>query len=334
MIVKGLVEADYIINISMLEKSGKYIVKGSVINSNLQVVDSHKITINSDELLTGRDELVTRFINNLSNYISDEEVRKCRSNITKNPDAYTCLLKGLSLYKLGDVSLSESKAALSWFEKSAELDPYSARALAWRQCCLADLAVDVLEPGFMKSGRMVLEKALQLDPNDHEVHRVCGGLFTVAQEHELGDYHFGKAIELNPNDTRILLRSGYYRSFYDRQLNDLNSIERAIELNPNHPNYYHFDKGVASFNNMRYQAAFDNLKYCTTNNLTIQLYSAAALEALGHSEEARSFVHRAKRKFPDYQGMELTKMYPFACYANNEKGERAVQLLEDAGWYE
>jgi hypothetical protein len=69
----------------------------------------------------------------------------------------------------------------------------------------------------------------------------------LAGEHELGDCHLARSVELNPNDAHILLKIGMYRSFLADNTDDLTYVDTAFLRNLLHPSWYWQDRGITSF---------------------------------------------------------------------------------------
>lgn len=250
---------------------------------------------------------------------------------TNNLNAYECLLRGLNIYKVGDVSLEESKQALYWFDKALEHDPLSARAMAWRECSAFDFQPS---PVPVEHTRLVMKKlqlALSIDPGDHEVHRLVGSVNLCYGNFELGDYHLSKAAELNPNDSRILLRIGYYRSFLGDRKNDLNYIDRAFERNPLCPDFYWFNRAVVLFAHRNYEEALKCLLLEQGNNDLNLIYRAACYAAMGELNDARNTIASLQKSSPATTLPWIKTAYPFHVYRKKEDLQHLLGLLGEGG---
>ena len=124
-------------------------------------------------------------------------------------DAYDLVLKGLEYAKKGNIIKENTENAVKLFEKAIETEPSYARAHAWRACSLGNLAdwEDSPDPGTFEKVMKSANLALELDPNEPEVHRVMGAIkLWFERDHDLGKYHFEKARELCPSDVYIISR--------------------------------------------------------------------------------------------------------------------------------
>ncbi len=108
--------------------------------------------------------------------VEAQAVAVVRGKRPETLDAYDCLLRGLEYERLNGLAQHDSEEAVAWFARAIEKDPNFGRAYAWHACAAYGMikwqgsgAVRYLEES-MKSA----EKALMLEENDAEVHRISG----------------------------------------------------------------------------------------------------------------------------------------------------------------
>ncbi len=97
--------------------------------------------------------------------------------------------------------------AIEWFNLAIEKDPTYGRAHAWRACALSTLAEWTGEDAWaeiLEAGR----RGLELDDKEAECHRIMGSLSLHARDYERSEYHFKRALDLNPNHAYIVGRIG------------------------------------------------------------------------------------------------------------------------------
>ena len=299
--------------------------------SNNHCIWSERYDFDKSELLDVRDNAVSTIVGNLFSQLHQHQMAAARKKPANNLNAYECLLRAMNLYKVGDVSMEESKQALYWFNKTLEHDPQSARAMAWRECCAFDFQPDPTPDEHIKAAMKNLQLALSIDPGDHEVHRMMGALSLIYGNPELGDYHLAKSAELNPNDSRILLRIGFYRSFLGDRKNDLKYIERAFERNPLCPDYYWFNRAVALFAHRNYEEALKCLLLEQGGNDINFIYRTACYAALGELTDARNAFASLLRINPSITRSWLSNAYPFRAYQKKEDFQHLLGLLGEAG---
>ena len=299
--------------------------------SNNHSIWSERYDFNKSDLVNVCDDAVTTIVGSLFSQLHQHQMAASRKNPAENLSAYECLLRGLSYYKVGDVGLEESKQALYWFDKTLEHDPHSARAMAWRECCAFDFQPNPPPEAHFRASMKNLQVALSIDPGDHEVHRLVGGLNLLYGNRELGDYHLAKSAELNPNDSRILLRIGFYRSFLGDRKNDLNYIERAFERNPLRPDYYWFNRGVVLFAHAEYEEALKCLQLEQGGSEINKIYRAACYAAMGELTDAGNTLAALRKNNPSITLSWVQTASPFHCYQKKEDLQNLLSLLGDGG---
>lgn len=299
--------------------------------SNNHCIWSERYDFDKSELIDVRDNAVSTIVGNLFSQLHQYQMAAASKKPAENLSAYECLLRALYIYKVGDVGMEESKQALYWFNKTLEYDPHCARAIAWRECCAIDFQANPPTAEYNSASMKNMQRALSIDPGDHEVHRILGGLYLLYGNRELGDYHLAKSAELNPNDSRILLRIGFYRSFLGDRKNDLNYIERAFARNPLHPDYYWFNRGVVLFAHGEYEEALKCLQLEQGGTDTNQIYRAACYAALGELTDAGNTLTALRKNNPSITLSWVDTAGPFRCYQKKEDLLHLLSLLGKGG---
>ena len=113
-------------------------------------------------------------------------------------EAYDCLKRGLHHHRIGGVTRENAEEAMRWLEKALEKDPSFGRAQAWLACAVAtrDEWIGVMdEDHYWAMGR----RALELDSDDAEVHRIMGSLSLYKEDFDNALYHYTRALEITPN---------------------------------------------------------------------------------------------------------------------------------------
>jgi TolB-like protein len=165
-----------------------------------------------------------------------------RSIGTQNPDAYLVFLQGRA--KMSTQRLADTREAADDFARVIKLDPNYSPAyveLATAKLQLAEFEIMENRPVAFESAsdeaKLLIERALALDPNDAQAYVVRGYLRTF---HNLAsaEQDYRRGIELNPNSAR-----GYEGLagvlFEDPTRRDeaLAMITRAQRLDPLDPKY-------------------------------------------------------------------------------------------------
>ena len=193
---------------------------------------SEKYEVSGEDFFDAQDDAVHQIVASLVQGLTEHQSAVARKKPTASLSAYECVLRGLQIYKWGVNSREEARQAIFWFDRAIELDENYARARAWRECSRSSLWSSPPQEAQLQSTIDNMVVALSMDENDHEVQRLTGAIYMCAGEHELGDYHLAKAVELNPNDAHILLKIGMYRSFLSDDRDNLTYIDTAFQRNP------------------------------------------------------------------------------------------------------
>lgn len=292
---------------------------------------TERYEIEGEDIFEAQDDAVVKIVSALAHGLTEHQSNIARNKATRNLSAYECLLRGLQLYKWGVNSIEDARQAMFWFERAIELDPDYARARAWRECCNACFWSSPPTDAELESSADRMGVALSLDENDHEVHRLKGSLHMCSGEHQLGSYHLGKSVELNPNDAHILIKIGMYRSFLAENTDDLTCIDTAFARNPLHPAWYWYDRGIALYAHGEYESTVASFGRSGIENEITCLYIAAANALLGRRDAARAQIAKL-REFNSAADIDwLNVAYPTRCYEDSESKRLFYEGLRQAG---
>ena len=181
----------------------KYIIHGSVrklgpkirINANLvstaneNSIWSNNFDLSVDEIFDVQDEIAEQIVSTIVGRVEADSINTIKTKRPDNMDAYDLVLKGLEYAKNGGVFKENTENAVKLFEQAIEVDPNYARAYAWKACSLANLSdwEEDPDPNILSEAIASAKKALELDPNEPEVHRIMGAIkLWFERDHELG----------------------------------------------------------------------------------------------------------------------------------------------------
>ena len=153
-----------------------------------------------DEIFDIQDELVQTIVSTIVGNVERDQVRKLSNAKPEDMRAYDLVLQGLEFHRKSSVCAENNKKALSLFTKAAEIDPSYARAHAWKTCSLANVAEwspDEVPDDWFDQAYESLNKAMELDPNDPEAHRIMGAVkLLIEGDIDTAIFHHEKAIEI------------------------------------------------------------------------------------------------------------------------------------------
>lgn len=260
------------------------------------VVWSDKISWPFTELLNLLDTTAAKIAATVFGRVEDASMITARRKSPENMSAFECLLRGIEHHRLGGVLEQHSREAVKWFTRAIELDPSYAAAYAWRVCAASDLP----EFSYPEGGEPDIRRALELDPCDAEANRIASFYELLKGDFDQAVRLMRRAMELNPSDAYIKARSAAVLIFVGEPEEALRLLDEAEALDPLLPVWCIEERGVALYALGRYEEALAALGRLVFQTFRSRLYRAAALMALGRSEEAGKLVKEALASKPHF----------------------------------
>ena len=269
------------------------------------------------------DELVARIAATIVGQVEAAGIAEARRKLPEDMTAYDCLLRGLEHHRLGGVTMENSKEAVKWFERAIETDPNYSLPYAWWVCSASRI------PGFdSDKGLKYVKKAIELDENNAEAHRIMGSYQMWLRDFEAAEHHHRRAMALNPSSAYIRARTAAFYTFNHQPERALELIAEAEALDPFLPVYCLEEKGVALFNLGKYKEAILALNSLAFQTFRSRSYAAACAMALGEEERSRNALAEAVSISPN---LTVSKLLTWEYYRNPNDAERLRKLLIAAG---
>jgi TolB-like protein/Tfp pilus assembly protein PilF len=188
--------------------------------------------------------------------------------------------------------------------KAIELDPSFARAyvlLAWTY----DMEI---EQGWTDSWQQSMDNwfaasktALVADPLDAEAHITLANYYLFLNQLARCLAEVEQALALNPNNADVLaIAGGAMLPWLGRPEQGMELVEKAVRINPRHPEWYLNSIKNASFFARRYRDVIVTTDKKTTPDLWDHLFRALSFAQLGDAEQADTERALVLRKNPDY----------------------------------
>ncbi|MCG8325737.1 MAG: adenylate/guanylate cyclase domain-containing protein [Thiotrichales bacterium] len=227
---------------------------GSRVRITSQLIDARtgdhvwaeKYDFELNDLFDIQDDLAASIVSVVAGRMERLTQAAAKSKKPADMFAYECLLRGLEQHRLGGVTRDSAEQALKWFDLAIEKDPAHGRAYAWRACALATLTEWTGEDRWdevVATGR----RGLELDDDNAECHRIMGSIGLYARDYERAEYHFERALSLNPNHAYIVGRMGELYTFLGDGKKALEYQRRATKLDPLLPAYCRELEAVAHY---------------------------------------------------------------------------------------
>ena len=291
------------------------------------VIWSQNFDTTLDEIFDVQDEIVATIVARLVGKVESDQVKKLANKKPDVMEAYDLVLQGLEFHRKSSVSAENNKKALSLFTKATEIDPNYARAFAWKTCSLANNSewfADDMPDGWMEDMFSSVNRAMEIDPDDPEAHRILGAVKLLFEgDMEKAIFHHKKAIEICPSDTFHLARYSVLLSYLGKPEDAMEQIEKALRINPFGSDLMFETKGVCAYLLEDYEAAISTFKNMQIETRVSLFYSAACYGLLGKTELAKDRLVLAKTE----SGMEIDKFVTTQLYQSEEISNKLTNDL-------
>ena len=167
--------------------------------------------------------------------------------------------------------------------------------------------------------------ALELDPNEPEVHRIMGSIkLWFERDHELGKYHFEKARELCPSDVYIISRYATMLIYFGEFDKALSELARAMRLDPFSHDLLFGPEGLCHYWLGNYNQAVDSFRKVKVlkNHL---FYLALTYLKKGDRDTAQEKLKEAQA----VTGLDIASFVNSEPYVNKETIETLKNDLQD-----
>jgi TolB-like protein len=276
-----------------------------------------------DELFDILDELVSHIVGTIVGRVEAADMAEARRKRPEDRTAYDYLLRGLEYHRLGGVTLDNEREAVKWFDRAIAADPNYGLAYAWRVCAASWL------PEFnLKESMKTIQKAIELDQNEAETHRIMGSIQMHCRDFEAAEYHHHRAMELNPSDAYIKARSAAFYTFKGEPTQALELIEAAVAQDPFLPVQCIEERGVALFALGRFAEALSALGAMPFQTFRSRCYEAACRVSMGDQAGARQAISKALQIHPTLTASDFRQR---ETYQDREQISDLQDLLLAAG---
>lgn len=244
--------------------------------------------------------------------------------------AYDYLLLGRA--RFFHVTKEENAKARELFHKTVELDPNYSLGHAWLAWAYGvdDSFGWSDDPALSKN--LALEhaqKAVELDIADAGAHWVLGWVLArIGKQLQTALAEYEQALSLNPNNADLLAQYGWTLPQLGRAEEGVESIEKAMRLNPVYPDWYRDALMYALYNARRYREAIAVGDMMKVRLLATHLVLAGSHAHLGQVDDAHESVAKALAIKPDFS---LHWWREKENFANPADQEHFFEGLQKAG---
>jgi tetratricopeptide (TPR) repeat protein len=230
------------------------------------------------------------------------------------------------------------------FKKSVELDPgyadaYGALAFSY---FLGSIWQFDNDPDALDRAAELVEKAIALDDSQAGAYAVRGWIEGIKGQHDRAIADGKRAVSLDPNsafawvaladinDAECVFPAGIMPPDWGTSKPEevLAYAQKAIRLDPRHPEKYSMPEGVAYNGLGRYAEAVDALKRSQQNNPWVHANLVYAYSELGREQDARAEAAEVLRLSPRFSLEEVQRM---PANWQGPLGQRYLSDLRKAG---
>ena len=143
--------------------------------------------------------------------------------------------------------------------------------------------------------------ARPLDDNDSDVHRVLAAVnLSLHHDHDKALYHQERALALNRNDDLIVVQQGEVLTWIGQAEQGIEWIQKAMRLNPYHPERFWSHLGRAYFVARRYGEAVKAFQRISQVDHSHLAFLAACCAQLGDAAAAKGATQELLQRAPDF----------------------------------
>ncbi len=248
---------------------------------------------------------------------------------------------------IGTVSLEAYDYALQWrslFDQSREADNLRAREAALRAVELdsgyaaayAYVAWTYLADywsGWTNDRSQAVQQALRWatraldhDPRDYNAHWALGDVYQALGEYDKSVAAYETALAINPEVAGLLEDFGTWMlPLQGRAKEGVAFAEKAMALNPHHPDSYYGDIAFNYYLLSDYDDAIQSVKKIAQPRLDHRLYLAASYAQTDRGEDAKLEIAKVRKEHEKLTVAEFLATYPFKDPADREHLQAGLQ---------
>ena len=187
-----------------------------------------------EDIFDLQDEIVKIITISLLGEIEISSLQRSKRKTTENISSYEFLLRGKEMHHRFEKDAN--KLGLEFFGKAIEADASNAQAYAWKACTIGQ----GLFRGYIEGDPEIIfkevtdniAKAMELNENDFECHRMLSAVHLSRHEYKLAEEHGRKSYDMNPNDPRVLAGYGEILVRNGSVEHGLELLNKALQLDP------------------------------------------------------------------------------------------------------
>jgi adenylate cyclase len=285
-----------------------------------------------DEFFDLEDRITEQVAGALQPSIRIAEIERSRRKRPQDLGSYDYTMRAMP--HVWVLEREESAKALALLEKALSIDPQYPLALSLAGWCHAQRSVynwadDIAASQAM--ARSLAERAAEMSGGDPFVLTVLGAVHTFVRNHGTARVLLERAVTLDPNAAWAWSRIGWLENYADQPKKAIGNFERALRLSPIDPMNFNNYVGLGSAHEVAqeydeaaafYQRAVEE----RPNAGWIYRNLASSLSGAGRIEEAKHAFAEMMRSYQDLTVTKFKEAMVFSPAALNRMGENLRKL--------
>ena len=285
-----------------------------------------------DEFFDLEDRITEQVAGALQPSIRIAEIERSRRKRPQDLGSYDYTMRAMP--HVWALEKEESARALELLEKALMIDPKYPLALSLAGWCHAQRAVytwvdDIA--GSQVKARSLAERAAEMSGDDPVILTVLGTVHTFVRSYGTARVLLERAVALDPNGAWAWSRLGWLENYTDQPQKAIGHFERALRLSPIDPMNFNNYVGIGSAHEIAQEydeaAAFCRRALEERPNANwICRNLAAILAGAGRLEEAKQVFAEVMRYYPDLTISKFKQAMVFSPAALNRMAENLRKL--------
>jgi TolB-like protein len=328
--VASRIGADYLVEGSVRWSGASALVSVSLIDAkNLRQLWGERYEASDIELFAVQREIGEQIVNRLVTRLDEDTIRRMAAKPPRSLAAYELVIRGVAA--LRGESLNTPVDAVPYLERAIEKD--TSYGIAYGFLALTKIMIG----GYGQTPVPVLEeaaamatRAMTLSPDQEIGPRVRSlARLYLAQFHG-AEADIRLALDLNRYSADAIEQMGYLLILRGKPLAALAWIDRAGRLDPLHPAFYHYDRGLANYLLGEYQQAIEAFERASVLPHWVAVRLAASYAQVGDREGARRNIAQAMAIDPTYRPLwHAGERVPFEHSADAEHLVEGIRMALD-----
>jgi adenylate cyclase len=285
-----------------------------------------------DEFFDLQDRITEQVAGALQPSIRIAEIERSRRKRPQDLGSYDYTMRAMP--HVWSLERAESAKALELLEKALTIDPGYPLALSLAGWCHAQRSVynwadDIAVSQTM--ARSLAERAAEMSGDDPIILAILGAVHTFVRNYGTARVLLERAVTLDPNAAWAWSRLGWLENYVDQPTKAIENFERALRLSPFDPMNFNNYVGIGSAHEVAQEydmaATFYRRALQERPNASwIYRNLASSLSGAGRTEEARQAYAELMRSYPDLTISKFKQAMVFSPAVLDRMAENLRQL--------